>query len=250
MATLFFKNEIDAVSVADQLYNTVVSGTTIETKDAIAATTAAKLIGLDFKKDFCLDGSLCNLPFPAEERECRSEASPQIYVMCCSAYNSGLLHGFWIDLNQDEEEIQDDVQWMLSWSPMRHLEICEGWMIADSMNVPFEIGEYDNICMIKKQLALHEEFGKELFLFCDNFGLYPWDSESIELFQDNFQGIYKSEQDFAEELLESMGIFSQLRKLPFNLEYYLDIEAIARDLIDDYIFLRVGFEEVLVISRF
>lgn len=250
MTTLFFQNEIDAVSVADQLYSTVVSGTTIETQDTIAAVTAAKLIGLHFKEDFCLHGSLCKLPYPAEERECRCESSPQICVICLSAYNSGYLHGLWIDLNQDEEKIQDDVQWMLSWSPVRHLETCEEWMISDSMNVPFEIGEYDNICMIKKQLTLHEDFGKEFFIFCENLGLYVWDSKSIELFQNNFLGIYKNKEDFAEDLLDSMGIFDELRKLPFNLEYYLDIEAITRDLIDDYIFIRVGFEEVLVISRF
>lgn len=250
MTTLFFQNEIDAVSVADQLYSTVVSGTTIKTQDTIAAVTAAKLIGLHFKEDFCLHGSLCKLPYPAEERECVKESSPQIYVMCLNSYNSGLLHGLWVDLNQSEEKIQDDIQWMLSWSPLRNSGNCEEWIITDSMNTSFEVGEYDSICMIKAKITLCEEFGKELFIFCENLGLDPWDGESIELFKNNFQGIYKNKEDFTEELLESMGIFNELRKLPFNLEYYLDIEAITRDLIDDYIFIRVGFEEVLVISRF
>ena len=41
----------------------------------------------------------------------------RIYVACLAAYNNGILHGRWIDANQDAWAIWDEVSEMLKTSP-------------------------------------------------------------------------------------------------------------------------------------
>ena len=43
---------------------------------------------------------------------------PQIYVACLASYNSGILHGEWIDVSQSENDIMADIQTMLENSPI------------------------------------------------------------------------------------------------------------------------------------
>ena len=56
--------------------------------------------------------------------------TPQIYVACLAAYNSGYLYGTFIDATQDPEDIHDQIQQMLSSSPVSDVEACEDWAIA------------------------------------------------------------------------------------------------------------------------
>lgn len=45
--------------------------------------------------------------------------TPRIYVACLAAYNSGYLHGSWIDANQDPWGIWEETKAMLAASPVR-----------------------------------------------------------------------------------------------------------------------------------
>ncbi len=42
----------------------------------------------------------------------------RIYVACLAAYNSGYLHGVWIDATADIDDIQDQINSMLESSPV------------------------------------------------------------------------------------------------------------------------------------
>lgn len=53
---------------------------------------------------------------------------PRIYVACLAAYNSGYLHGAWIDAAQEPWSIYDDVKAMLAASPIAG---AEEWAIHD-----------------------------------------------------------------------------------------------------------------------
>ena len=64
--------------------------------------------------EYKLSKNYCLLPFPSEERECLDLDCPRIYVSCLAAYNSGYLHGMWIDATQDPDDIYDDIEWLLS----------------------------------------------------------------------------------------------------------------------------------------
>lgn len=39
--------------------------------------------------------------------------NPKIYVACLAAYNNGILHGRWIDADQDADEIRAGIAEML-----------------------------------------------------------------------------------------------------------------------------------------
>ena len=62
--------------------------------------------------EYKLSNNYCLLPFPSEERECLDLDIPRIYVSCLAAYNSGYLHGMWIDATQDPDDIYDDIEWL------------------------------------------------------------------------------------------------------------------------------------------
>ena len=71
---------------------------------------------------------------------------PEIYVACLASYNSGYLHGKWIDANQSEEAIMEDIQAMLSDSPV---ENAEEWEIHDYQGFgDIKLHEYESISTI------------------------------------------------------------------------------------------------------
>lgn len=82
----------------------------------------------------------------------------RIYVACLAAYNSGVLHGEWIDLDEcsfDKDTVQGEIQKMLSKSPR---EKAEEWAIHDYEGL-HNISEYEKIEEICKQGELFDEYG-------------------------------------------------------------------------------------------
>lgn len=53
---------------------------------------------------------------------------PRIYVACLAAYNYGILHGAWIDADQEPWALWDEVAAMLRASPLAD---AEEWAIHD-----------------------------------------------------------------------------------------------------------------------
>jgi len=50
---------------------------------------------------------MCN-PSP-KDLKMENKSEPKIYVACLAAYNNGILHGRWIDANQDADTIRDEI---------------------------------------------------------------------------------------------------------------------------------------------
>jgi len=199
-------------------------------------------IGCKVDKNYCL------LPFPKEEREYTESNSPAIYVACLAAYNNSYLHGMWLDADRDYEEVQEDINWMLSWSPVRDIEECEEWAIHDYENFEgIELSEYEDIETVCRLANAISEHGKAFALFYDAECLDDID-EAIDKFQDAYYGEYKSEEDFAYELVEQCGWLDN--KNP--LHNYIDYERYARDLelSGDFYYIQCGFEEVHVFSNY
>ncbi|MBD2666694.1 antirestriction protein ArdA [Richelia sinica] len=154
---LIFNSEAEALAVAEQLYNVQQVGKILipaeKTIDYQALELAVNLVGVTFPTlGFPIVSSLkSRLPFPRHERECTDENTPKIYVACLSAYNNGHLHGIWIDATQEPEDIEDDIKWMLSWSPTTDYEACEEWAIHDYENFHgFSLREYENLQYLSK----------------------------------------------------------------------------------------------------
>lgn len=143
----------------------------------------------------------------------------KIYVADLAAYNNGKLHGIWIDATLDIEDIQGQINDMLSESPE---EFAEEYAIHDYEGFEgYSLGEYEGIesaheiaCFIEE----HGEIGAELLAHFSSI------DEATTAIEDSYAGCYKSVADFAEELTE------QSTQIPESLQYYIDYERMGRDM--------------------
>ena len=168
----------------------------------------------------------------------RHDDSPiRIYVACLAAYNNGILHGAWINADQDEDAINWAIWDMLKVSP---IEGAEEWAIHDYEG--FEganISEYEGIASVAEKAAFIGEHGMlggaVLAHFCDDL------DEARRALEDQYAGEYASLADFARELTEEQG------GIPDHLAFYIDYEAMARDMeINDVFTVESGFDQVQV----
>lgn len=160
----------------------------------------------------------------------------RIYVACLAAYNSGVLHGRWIDVTQGEDGIRDAVNAMLKDSPE---ENAEEWAVHDYEGFEgIKISEYESFEAISEYAEFIEEHGALGGLLIDHCG-------SVEAAQtaydDHYYGEYETVSDFAEQLTE------ETTTIPDSLSFYIDYEKMGRDLeINDVFTLETAHREVHV----
>jgi len=164
------------------------------------------------------------------------EAKIRIYVACLAAYNNGILHGCWINAEQDAFAIYDDVLAMLATSPM---EDAEEWAIHDYEGFEgVSLSEYEGfeqVAQLAAFIAEHGEIGGQLVNHLGDL------DEAKKAIEDAYAGEYRSLAEFAEELTE------QGAPIPDNLRHYIDYEAMARDIeINDVFTIDTGFEQIHV----
>lgn len=149
---------------------------------------------------------------------------PEIYVADLAAYNDGDLIGEWIDAAQDPSEIQAEINQMLSESPYSG----EEWAIHDSEGFGFSVGEFASLEEVSMLARLIEDLG-EPFQALYEYDSYLADSydEWRVLVEDGYLGHYETMNDYAEEYLNDIGIFSGVDDI---LRTYFDYDAFARDL--------------------
>ena len=144
----------------------------------------------------------------------------QIYVACLAAYNAGHLHGEWIDVTQDIDEIQAQINTMLKNSPV---EDAEEYAIHDTDG--FEgcpISEYQNIQSVQ-QIALFIEQNEPVATlllnhFCGDL------EDSTKALKYHYHGSHKSLADYAQELTEDST------QIPKHLAPYIDYERMGCDM--------------------
>ncbi len=148
-----------------------------------------------------------------------------IYVASLSDYNAGILHGKWINLdnNKTYEEVMEEVKTMLAASPTAKEEglPAEEWAIHD-FELPFKVEEFTGIEEIITQLELIEEHGNAWLAWVNIVGEHY---ATLENFEDNFIGEYESLEDYCWQYIEDTGVFKDCPML----ENYFDMEAYARD---------------------
>jgi antirestriction protein len=154
--------------------------------------------------------------------------NPQIYVACLAAYNSGILHGRWIDATSDVDAMQEDIAAMLAASPVPD---AEEWAIHDYDSFP-NLGEYPGLEAVAATAELFEDFDHidagDLQAIIHNF---RDPAEARTELDDNFCGIFDSFRDYADEAAdEEIACHISDGKLPQMLINYFDYEAWARDL--------------------
>jgi antirestriction protein len=149
-----------------------------------------------------------------------SMETPRIYVADLEAYNNGRLTGEWLDLADynDADELMDAIQDVLKKSGGEEYAIHDVEYVPRSMYSEYmgkrDFEELYEMMDLAKQNDLPLEVVQEIV------------SQFSESAVDDFYGKFDSAVDFAEQLVDEMGIES------FNdFEYYLDISETDRRLL-------------------
>lgn len=158
-----------------------------------------------------------------------SNLEPTIYVECLAAYNAGISYGAWIDVAQDAETVWDQINAMLTSSPIPN---AKEWVIHDYE----DFGDIIiNVCENIHSVIKIAQFIKEHGILGAKLIAYSGDLDSAnELLEDYYYGVYDNEKDFARSITE------EIMDVPDRLTCYIDYEMIARDLfMSDYLSFNV-----------
>lgn len=148
--------------------------------------------------------------------------SPRIYVASLSDYNSGRLHGAWIDAAQDPSDIQAEIFLMLKASPTNPR--AEEWAIHDHEGFEgAKISEHMSVYAVSELAKFLEETEEAGGAWLAN-GMEP----DLDAFQDAYQGTFDDIEAYAHDLLENTG---ELESIPEHLRPYFDVEFYGEDLI-------------------
>lgn len=163
----------------------------------------------------------------------------RIYVACLASYNNGVLHGAWIDADQDAWAIYDEVRAMLAASPVPG---AEEWAIHDYEGFEgVRISEYagfESVAEIAAFIAEHGRLGAELI---GHFGDVDQARQAIE---QRYHGAFASLADYVQDMME------ECTAIPEPLRYYIDWRAMARDaeMSGDLFTIQTAFDEVHIFA--
>ncbi|HCF4204954.1 TPA: antirestriction protein ArdA [Pseudomonas aeruginosa] len=163
--------------------------------------------------------------------------TPRIYVADLAAYNGGYLHGVWIDASEEVEAIQEQITAMLAASPVPD---AEEYAIHDYEGFAgYALGEYAGIDTAHEVACFIEEFPAFGGALLAQFSSIE---DARKAADEDYCGCYESLADYAQEITEETTV------IPESLTYYINYEAMARDmeLNGDVFTLEVGYREVHV----
>lgn len=165
-----------------------------------------------------------------EQHEVLREEPPRIYVASLSDYNNGILHGEWIDATQEPDQLDEAITAMLARSPSD--PHAEEFAIHDYENFgTCPIGEYDSLDWISVVARGIDEHGLAFAAWAEQCGD---DQERLARFDDAYLGAYDSLTDYAEQLLDDLGLGRIIDEhVPESLQAYVTIDArgFANDLV-------------------
>jgi antirestriction protein len=150
------------------------------------------------------------------------------YFACLSAYNSGILHGVWIDNIENEtvDSLHEKIQEMLNSTPDKYSSK-EEWAIHDHEGFGgFKISEYEGLESLIKKAELTEEHGDIIGEFAEHVGIKDLDDVESQ-FEEAYQGAFDSLEDYAYKFTEDTG---GLQDCPEHLRNYIDFESMGRDM--------------------
>jgi antirestriction protein len=155
--------------------------------------------------------------------------TPRVYVACLAAYNSGRLHGRWIDANQHADDIRDQIDAMLGASPDFDGS-CE-WAIHDheGLGAIGENEDIDRVSAIGQAVAAAGDDAPALLAW-----LSAEPGRDPEGFADVFRGSWDNLAEYVEQLWDDMGHNQEAEKAAggawWHPAHYVDWGRMARDL--------------------
>ena len=153
--------------------------------------------------------------------------SPRIYVASLADYNSGRLHGRWIDADQPAEAIREQIGQMLAESQE---PIAEEWAIHDYDNFAgLSLSEYEDLDKVAEVAFLITQHGSLFAELASYFGGTSGIDDARRYMEEGYRGAWDSLEDYATELTEEC-YGDVLKGLPDFIRYHIDWEGIARDM--------------------
>lgn len=151
--------------------------------------------------------------------------TPRVYVACLASYNSGWLHGKWIDADQDAEDIRAEIAQMLKESPEPG---AEEWAIHDFEGFGgLKLSEHEDMDKIAELGELIEEHPSIFGELVSYVGGLEHLEYAKSLMEEGYAGEYDTLENFAEDYLENSG---QLDSIPEDLQSYFDFEKYGKSL--------------------
>jgi antirestriction protein len=162
-----------------------------------------------------------------EHNERDRREAPRIYVASLADYNAGHLHGEWIDADAEAEQIHAAIHVMLQRSPT---EDAEEFAIFDFDGFhPWKPDEYESIETVATVAQGIAEHGQAFAHWVGVIG--TTESTLLDGFEDAYLGHWESTVSYGEDLVESIGLWTD-QVVPDSLSAYVqfDYEAFADDL--------------------
>lgn len=148
----------------------------------------------------------------------------RVYIACLAAYNNGIMHGEWVEVSGDVDELKAEIARILKDSPE---EDAEEWAIHDSEGFgSYHVSEWADLEDLCDYVTTLSETSHDVELIdgviCDR-GCTA--REAIAYIDDHYQGEYESLEHWAEQFLQETDSIS----LSKDLQYYFDYERYGRD---------------------
>lgn len=152
---------------------------------------------------------------------------PRIYVASLADYNSGRLHGRWIDADQSADAIREQIAEMLAESKE---PIAEEWAIHDYEGFgDLGLSEWEDIDKVAEVAFLIGEHGPVFASLLGYLGGTSSIDDARRYMEEGYRGEWDSLTDYAQELVEDC-YSDVLKGLPDFIKYHIDYEGIARDM--------------------
>ena len=163
----------------------------------------------------------------SDKCEATTASTPRIYVASLADYNSGRLHGRWIDADQPADAIREQIGQMLAESKE---PIAEEWAIHDYDNFAgLSLSEYEDLDKVAEVAFLIKEHGPLFAALASYFGGTSGIDDARRYMEEGYRGEYDSLEDYAQEVTEDC-FGDALKGLPDFIRYHIDWEGIARDM--------------------
>ena len=147
------------------------------------------------------------------------DLEPRIYVACLAAYNSGWLHGAWIDVGDDADAVWAAIAAMLKTSPVAR---AEEWAIHDYEGFGgVEIAEFAGVDRVVEVAGFLRQRGALGALVLEHVGGEV--EAAVSALDEQYHGVFESLADCFQALTEETTV------IPEALRNYIDWQAMGRD---------------------
>lgn len=147
-----------------------------------------------------------------------TDKSLKIYVACLASYNSGRVHGVWLDATQDLKKIRAKIRRMLNESPIQN---ASDWAIHGEEGFgDLELSETENLETIQQIVHFiqkHGELGR--YLLAQHKGDTDYSQKMLDEY---YVGCFETLADYA---LETMR-----HEVPDHLHFHIDWQKVGEDM--------------------